>query len=88
MKIKELFEEVLPGHSIDRDDNFILDSGSEVEMINNIDKSKIKIPRYAAWVYGCQGKNKSEVAECSNDLNYLMKKYKVPEKRVVKFPNR
>lgn len=83
MKVKMLFEEVLPGCHIDRNDNFITDSGGEYSLVAN-NGEKIILLRYSAWVFGCQEKQKHEVAECSNDLNYLAKKYNVPEKRIVK----
>lgn len=70
---------------------FISDNGKEIEMVveDQINKKafKRKLARYAVWEYGKQGKDKHEVSETSNDLEYLKKKYNVADSDIYPVPN-
>ena len=64
---------------------FISDMGRELE-VSKVDGSSMgNIPRYAVWTN--LGRGKSEVAELSNDLSYLMKKWNIPKSSVVVLPS-
>lgn len=60
---------------------YITDKEREIEFdwVNeNTGKSGTRVlPRYGVWEYGKKGKDKYEVTETSNDLQYLIDKYKV-----------
>ncbi len=61
---------------------FITDFGKSFEAIDaKTGKVAMVIPRYGYW--DDKGRGKPETVESSDDLEYLMKKYNVPEDKVV-----
>lgn len=59
---------------------FISDLGEE-QVVENNNKEKILLGRYAAWapISGCKN---HQIVEISDDLAALMKKYNIPQDRV------
>ena len=60
---------------------FITDMGEKLKMTNQKTGKITELPRFAYW--DDMGRNKAEVKECSDDLEYLKKKYNVPDNHVV-----
>ena len=53
---------------------FITDFGKPLVMINNKTQVATELPRYAAWQPD-EDRDKNNVVETSNDLEYLKSKY-------------
>ena len=66
------------------DEPFITDMQRTLPVRNQKGKVMGQIQRYAVWTN--LGRGKPEVAELSDDLKYLKKKWGVPNSRVVKLP--
>jgi hypothetical protein len=63
--------------------NFITDNGSEQPLKDTLTgEVAMMLPRYGVW--GDLGRGKPEVVETSNDLQYLLNKYKLTETDVYK----
>jgi hypothetical protein len=81
MKLKKLINEDDTHYIKNKKYEFILDMKEEHDVFNQDGSLYMKLPRYAFWAN--KGKNKPEVVESSNDLEYLMKKYDVPQDKVL-----
>lgn len=64
--------------------NVITDSGTALR-VQWADGRTITIPRYGAWVWNA-ARQRHDVAEASDDLEGLMKKYAVPRSHVINVP--
>lgn len=60
---------------------FITDNGENLELTNQQTGEVMRLPRYGYWED--LGRQKPEVKELSDDLEYLKKKYNVPDDHVV-----
>lgn len=79
--MKELLEKLMEGPE-PTGKGFITDFGQSLEARDaKTGEVNMVIPRYGYW--DDKGRGKPEVIESSDDLDYLMKKYDVPEDRVV-----
>ena len=64
---------------------YITDFGESME-VKRDGEVVLTVPRYGVWVHD-HAKGKPQVAECSDDLGYLMQKYGVSRDRVVAVPS-